>query len=84
MIDQHLAWHFKNNGAGLLSPPPFLCKQIITPFSHLMLSGKRVVILANCRIRIPLFYVCSSILEFLLLDKIYSMTKKPLEVFRRD
>ena len=34
IIDQH----FKNNGAGLLSPPPFLCSQIITPFSHLMLS----------------------------------------------
>ena len=24
IIDQHLARPFKNNGAGLLSPPPFL------------------------------------------------------------
>ena len=56
IIDQHLARHFKNNGAGLLSPPPFLCSQMITPFSHaLCQSGKRVVLLANCRIRIPLF-----------------------------
>ena len=41
IIDQHLARHFKNNGAGLLSPPTFLCSQIITPFSHLMLSANQ-------------------------------------------
>ena len=32
--DQHLEWHFKYNGECLLSPPPFLCSQIITPFSN--------------------------------------------------
>ena len=31
-IDQHLARHFKYNGACLSSPPPFLCSLIITPF----------------------------------------------------
>ena len=41
IIDQHLARHFKNNVVGLLSPPPFLCSQIITPFSHLMLSANQ-------------------------------------------
>ena len=41
IIDQHLARHFKNNSAGLLSPPPFLCSQIITPFSHFMLSANQ-------------------------------------------
>jgi hypothetical protein len=41
IIDQHLVQHFKNNSASLLSPPPFLCKQIITPFSHLMLSANQ-------------------------------------------
>ena len=33
-IDQHLARHFKYNGGCLSSPPPFLCSQIITTFSH--------------------------------------------------
>ena len=37
-IDQHLARHFKNNVECLSCPPPFLCIQIITPFSHLMIS----------------------------------------------
>ena len=41
IIDQHFKRHFKNNGAGLLSPRPFLCSQIITPFSHLMLSANQ-------------------------------------------
>jgi hypothetical protein len=41
IIDQHLARHFKNNGAGLLSTPSFLFSQIITPFSHLMLSSNQ-------------------------------------------
>ena len=34
IIDQHLARHFKNNGASL-------CSQIITTFSHLMLSANQ-------------------------------------------
>ena len=38
---QHLAQHFKNNDAGLLSPPPFQCSQIITPISQLMLSANQ-------------------------------------------
>ena len=37
-IDQYLAWHFKYNGAGLSSPHPFLCSQIITPFSNSIIS----------------------------------------------
>ena len=41
IIDQHLARHFRKIGAGLLSLPPFLCSQIITPFSHLMLSSNQ-------------------------------------------
>ena len=41
IIDQHLAQHFKNNSAGILSPLPFLCSQLITPFSHLMLSANQ-------------------------------------------
>ena len=58
IIDQDLARHFKYNGAGLSSPPPFLCIQIITPLSNSMISANqenRVVILANCGIRITLF-----------------------------
>ena len=31
-IDQHLAQHFKYNGACLSSPTPFLCSQKIIPF----------------------------------------------------
>ena len=41
IIDPHLARHLKNNGASLLSPPPFLCTQLITPFFHLMLSANQ-------------------------------------------
>ena len=41
IINQHLARHFKNNSAGLFIPPPFLCSQIITPFSYLMLSANQ-------------------------------------------
>ena len=37
-IDQHLARHFKYNVAYLSSPPPFLYRQIITPFSNSMIS----------------------------------------------
>ena len=37
-IDQHLARHSKNNVECLSSSPPFLCSQIITPFSHSMIS----------------------------------------------
>ena len=40
-IDQHLARYFKYNGAGLSSPPPFLCSQIITPFSNSMISANQ-------------------------------------------
>ena len=36
-IYQHLARHFKNNGACLSSPPLFLCSQIITSFSNSMI-----------------------------------------------
>ena len=37
-IDQHSARHFKYNGVSFSSPPPFLCSQIITPFSNSMIS----------------------------------------------
>ena len=37
-IDQHLARHFRYNSACLSSPPPFLCGQIIIPFSNSMIS----------------------------------------------
>ena len=37
-IDQHLARHYKYNSACLSSLTPFLCSQIITPFSKLMIS----------------------------------------------
>ena len=55
-IDQHLARQY--NVGCLSSPPPFSCSKIITPFSNLMIlhqSVNRVVILANCGIRMPLF-----------------------------
>ena len=39
-IDQHLARHFKYNGACLWSPP-FLCNQIITPSSNSMISANQ-------------------------------------------
>ena len=42
-IDQHLAWHFKYNGACVSSPPPFLCSQIITPFSYSMISTNKEI-----------------------------------------
>ena len=38
IIDQYLARHFKYNDAGLSSPLPFPCSQIITPFSISMIS----------------------------------------------
>ena len=41
IIDQHLARHFQYNVAGLLSLPPFLCSQIITPFSNSMVSANQ-------------------------------------------
>ena len=47
-IDQHLARNFEYYGACLSSPPPFQCKQIITPFlkvNDLHQSVIRVVIL---------------------------------------
>ena len=49
-IDQHLVRHCKYNGAGLSSPPPFLCskKMSLFQFNGLRQSGTRVVILANC------------------------------------
>ena len=37
-IDQHLAQHSKHYAECLSCPPPFLCSQIITPFSHLRIS----------------------------------------------
>ena len=40
-IDQHLARHFKYNGARLSSPPPFLCSQIFTPFSNSMIFANQ-------------------------------------------
>ena len=56
-IDQHLARHFKYIGACLSSP--FLCMQSnnypFFKFNDLHQSGNRVVILAFCGIRIPLF-----------------------------
>ena len=65
IIDQHLALYFKNNGAGLLSPPPLLCMQSnnypFFSFNALCQSGNKVVHLANCRIRIPLFWFYPSI-----------------------
>ena len=51
-MDQYLAQHFKNNGEGVLSPPPYICSQIITIQCQ---SGKRAVNLANWKICIPLF-----------------------------
>ena len=57
-LDQHLARHFEYNGSGLSSPPPFLCSQMITlffKFNDIRQSENRVVILANCGIRVPLF-----------------------------
>ena len=40
-IDQLLARHFKYNSASLSSPPPFLCSQIITPFSNSIISTNK-------------------------------------------
>ena len=37
-IDQHLAWFFVYYVECLLSPPPFLCSQIVTPFLNSMFS----------------------------------------------
>ena len=37
-IDQHLARHFKYNGACLSNPPPFLYSQIIISFSNSTIS----------------------------------------------
>ena len=37
-VEQHLVRYFKYNGACLLSTPPFLCSQIITPFYNSMIS----------------------------------------------
>ena len=68
IIDQHLARHFKNNVAGLLSPPPFLCSQINTPFSHLIRKG-------GCAFSITVESVypySSSILQFLLIHSSFS------------
>ena len=38
IIDKHLARHSKRNGECLSIPPTFLFSQIITPFSHSMIS----------------------------------------------
>ena len=37
-IEKDIAQHFKYNGACLSSTPPFLCRQIIVPFSNSMIS----------------------------------------------
>ena len=66
MIDQHLARHFKNNGASLLSSPPFLCKQIINPFSHLMLFANQERGLCIQLTVESVYPYSSSILQFLL------------------
>ena len=63
-IDQHLAHHFVNYGAGLLSSPPFLCSQTITPFCNSIIFSNqenRVLILVNCGILIPFFLFYSRI-----------------------
>ena len=50
----------------LSSPPSFLCSQIISPFLNSMVSGKRVVILANCETLIILLFLfqCGISFEF--------------------
>ena len=68
IIDQHLAWHFKNNGAGLLSLPPFLCSQIIIPFSHLMHSANQERGLWFSKCRNP---YSGSILQFLFIAQLW-------------
>ena len=40
-LDQHLARHFKYNSGCLSIPPPFLCSQVITPFSNSMISTNK-------------------------------------------
>ena len=57
-IVQHLARHFNYNGAGLSSPPPFLCSPKITPFSNSMISSNQQTVES-------VYPYSSSIIEFL-------------------
>ena len=69
IIDQHLARHFKNNArCGSFESLSLSMQSNNYPFlsfNALRQSGKRVVILSNCRIPIPLFYVVLSLNFFL-------------------
>ena len=65
IIDQHLARHSKYNGECLSCPPTFLCSQIITPFSHSMISINHKTGLYLQPTVESVYPYSSSILEFL-------------------
>ena len=69
-IDQHLARHLVYYVEFLSNPPPFLCRQIITPFQNLIISTNHEKGLVFQPIVKPLYPYSSSSVESLLAELI--------------
>ena len=67
-IDQYLARHYKYNGAGLSSTPPFLCSQKNSHFFNSMISVNQKIGLYFQPTVESVYPYSSSILEFLMAD----------------